>query len=285
MLLEQLKFYDKKLDPEGKIKTYLQQRINDRKNNQTVSSSHLQGGNNWVANMLFGGPAAAGEIPLPPPLPPLPQPRNFDRTWPVGTPVKTRMLDMGRALLPHFSNRKDLIKMIAIGMAETDGKSVKNDESLDKTDDSYGVWQINLKDFPATDTLPALLLGTTRRRDWTWMKRDEDLFDLDNNAKAARLVYDEVGGGEAGFNQWSTYKHKKHLEFMDAAEKIVDQLLNQSSIGGSFQVAEHDYQKDPYILKTIMEIINTPGYDPASVREAQRQLLRINQGLPRFPKA
>tara|TARA_B100000614_G_C14509483_1_gene477926 strand:- start:93 stop:548 length:456 start_codon:yes stop_codon:yes gene_type:complete len=47
----------------------------------------------------------------------------------------------------------------------------------------------------------------------------------------------------------------------------------------------HDYDDDPYIRKTIMEIINTPGYDPASVREAQRQLLRMNQGLPRFPTA
>ena len=34
-----------------------------------------------------------------------------------------------------------------------------------------------------------------------------------------------------------------------------------------------------------MEIINTPGYDPESVREAQRQIIRqlIIQGLPRFP--
>ena len=47
----------------------------------------------------------------------------------------------------------------------------------------------------------------------------------------------------------------------------------------------HDYDEDPYIRKTIMEIINTPGYDPASVKEAQRQLLRMNQGLPRFPTA
>ena len=57
---------------------------------------------------------------------------------------------------------------------------------------------------------------------------------------------------------------------------------DQSSIGGGTMVAMHDYQKDPYLRKTILEIINTPGYDPASVREAQRQLLRMNQGLPRF---
>ena len=53
---------------------------------------------------------------------------------------------------------------------------------------------------------------------------------------------------------------------------------------GGTKVA-HDYDEDPYIRKTIMEIINTPGYDPASLTEAQRQLLRMIQGLPRFPKA
>ncbi len=48
-------------------------------------------------------------------------------------------------------------------------------------------------------------------------------------------------------------------------------------------MAMHDYQKDPELRKTLMEIINTPGYDPDSVREAQRQIIRMNQGLPRFP--
>ena len=48
-------------------------------------------------------------------------------------------------------------------------------------------------------------------------------------------------------------------------------------------MAMHDYQKDPELRKTLMEIINTPGYDPDSVKEAQRQIIRMNQGLPRFP--
>ena len=34
-----------------------------------------------------------------------------------------------------------------------------------------------------------------------------------------------------------------------------------------------------------MEIINTPGYDPESVKEAKRQLRQMQLGLPRFPKA
>ena len=58
----------------------------------------------------------------------------------------------------------------------------------------------------------------------------------------------------------------------------------ENFLGGQ-QMAMHDYQKDPELIKNLQEIINTPGYDPDSVREAQRQMLRIRQGLPRFPTA
>ena len=57
----------------------------------------------------------------------------------------------------------------------------------------------------------------------------------------------------------------------------------ENFLGGEQMTAMHDYQKDPELVKTLQEIINTPGYDPDSVREAQRQMLRINAGLPRFP--
>ena len=46
----------------------------------------------------------------------------------------------------------------------------------------------------------------------------------------------------------------------------------------------YDYDTDPEIIKNIYETINNPLYDKDSRTEAQRQLLRINQGLPRFPK-
>ena len=58
----------------------------------------------------------------------------------------------------------------------------------------------------------------------------------------------------------------------------------ENFLGGEQMTAMHDYQKDPELIKTLQEIINTPGYDPDSVREAQRQMIQINQGLPRFPR-
>ena len=57
----------------------------------------------------------------------------------------------------------------------------------------------------------------------------------------------------------------------------------QNFLGGGQSIAMHDYQKDPEIIKNIYETINNPLFDKDSRKEAQRQLLRINQGLPRFP--
>ena len=71
---------------------------------------------------------------------------------------------------------------------------------------------------------------------------------------------------------------KKILEGSKTRKKV------ENFLGGQ-QRAMHDYEKDPELIKNLYQIINTPGYDPDSVREAQRQILRIRQGLPRFPIA
>ena len=70
---------------------------------------------------------------------------------------------------------------------------------------------------------------------------------------------------------------KKILKGSETGKKV-ENFLGQQQI-----MAMHDYQKDPEIIKNIYEIINNPMYDKDSRTEAQRQLLRINQGLPRFP--
>jgi len=72
---------------------------------------------------------------------------------------------------------------------------------------------------------------------------------------------------------------KKILEGSKTRKKV------ENFLGQQGMTAMHDYQKDPELIKNLQEIINTPGYDPDSVREAQRQMLRIRQGLPRFPTA
>ncbi len=75
-------------------------------------------------------------------------------------------------------------------------------------------------------------------------------------------------------------------KFQDLLKKILNKGTGkkvENFLSTQPSVAMHDYQKDPELIKTLQEIINTPGYDPDSVREAQRQMIQINQGLPRFP--
>ena len=82
-------------------------------------------------------------------------------------------------------------------------------------------------------------------------------------------------------------QEKDNPNFKDMFKKIMEGGSSTKKVdnflGGNQMMAMHDYQKDPELRKNLMEIINTPGYDPDSVREAQRQIIRMNQGLPRFP--
>ena len=97
--------------------------------------------------------------------------------------------------------------------------------------------------------------------------------------------YDDLTGKDADVQNFLKMIKEKNsekgmegmLEKMSPTGKKVQNFL------GEGQMMAHDYHDDPELIKTLQEIINTPGYDPDSVREAQRQLLRINQGLPRFP--
>ena len=119
--------------------------------------------------------------------------------------------------------------------------------------------------------------------------------------------YDDLTGRDAIQDFLKMIKEKNNedgkfegiLEKMSPATKKVENFLRenrptspQDFMGGEVKPSEfmgeqmmaHDYDTDPQYRKNVMEIINTPGYDPDSVREAQRQLLRMNAGLPRFPK-
>ena len=77
------------------------------------------------------------------------------------------------------------------------------------------------------------------------------------------------------------------MEFVNDPERckliIKTRKKAENFLGQQQMMAMYDYQKDPEIIKNIYEVINNPMYDKDSRTEAQRQLLRINQGLPRFP--
>ena len=99
--------------------------------------------------------------------------------------------------------------------------------------------------------------------------------------------YDDLTGKDADVQNFlKMIKEKNSEEGMgDMLEKMSHTGKKVQNFLGGGQKMAHDYDKDPELIKNLYEIINTPGYDPDSVREAQRQILRIRQGLPRFPTA
>ena len=120
--------------------------------------------------------------------------------------------------------------------------------------------------------------------------------------------YDDLSGKDADVQNFLKMIKEKNseqgmegmLEKMSPTGKRADNFLRENRptsldfMGGPQQPPvefmggpkmAHDYDKDPELIKNLYEIINRPGYDPDSVREAQRQILRIRQGLPRFPTA
>ena len=97
--------------------------------------------------------------------------------------------------------------------------------------------------------------------------------------------YDDLTGKDADVQNFLKMIKEKNSE--EGMEGILEKMSPtgkkvQNFLGGG-QLMAHDYDKDPEIIKNIYEIINNPMYDKDSRTEAQRQLLRINQGLPRFP--
>ena len=97
--------------------------------------------------------------------------------------------------------------------------------------------------------------------------------------------YDDLTGKDADVQNFlKMIKEKNSEEGMgDMLEKMSPTGKKVQNFLGGGQLMAHDYDKDPEIIKNIYEIINNPMYDKDSRTEAQRQLLRINQGLPRFP--
>ena len=92
--------------------------------------------------------------------------------------------------------------MAAIGLAESSGNPLAHNDNLKTADNSYGLMQINMIDFPY------YLLGTSRRREFG-IETNEALFDPFVNMKAAKRIYDT-----SGLTAWSVYRHGTYKKYL-----------------------------------------------------------------------
>ena len=291
MLLHQLEFYDQILDPERKIKGFLQNRITNRKNNQQASASHLQGKGNWVANMIFGGPVAAATLDANTVAMAIPNPRvtlstekndynrattNFFKIYKLAKELGIKFPEVAAAQMGEESawGLKPTGKNNYWGLQATPDELKRGEARMRTTTEEYTPGDITVEDkaFKDFNSIRDALIQYKRQWNDDFMGRKGTV-----NATTAQEAVELLKA-----NGYATRSNYVQL-IMNILKDFEGEYGDQSSIGGGTMVAMHDYQKDPYLRKTILEIINTPGYDPDTVREAQRQLLRMNQGLPRFP--
>ena len=248
-------------DTESNISLEEFQRLPSRQQNEYESDGRnrfkLKKNNDQASSILDRGTLIAGDL-QPGMLPPInnikevpsnlkgQQEAAFDRVWETNTPLTQRQTEFGNALYQAgFTNEEELTTMLAIAMAESHTRSIRNHTSLNDTDESYGVLQINMLDTGATPNL-----GKWREEKWSWLNGRNNLFDINMNAKAAYdIVKNEPwlnDNKEGLFNAWASYEDKLHLPFMDEARKRAKEIiLNQnkprydesSTIGGRSDIA------------------------------------------------
>lgn len=103
-------------------------------------------------------------------------------------------------------------KMLAISHRES--RWMPNKHNVGKKDDSYGLFQINMKG----DT------GAGRRKAWSsWLKNDQDLFDPKHNIHAARLIYGD-GGGIKHWNVDGNWKNGIPAEGISTAKQVAKDM-------------------------------------------------------------
>ena len=92
--------------------------------------------------------------------------------------------------------------MAAIALAESSGKTRALNDNTETGDLSYGLWQINMIDYPTYK------LGEERRKQMK-LKDNDELYDPAVNVRAAKMIFDQQG-----YDAWSVYKSGAYKKFL-----------------------------------------------------------------------
>ncbi len=98
--------------------------------------------------------------------------------------------------------------MAAIALAESSGKARALNDNTDTGDLSYGLWQINMIDYPTYK------LGEERRKQMK-LKDNDELYDPAVNVRAAKMIFDQQG-----YDAWSVYKSGAYKKFLPKTNQL-----------------------------------------------------------------
>jgi hypothetical protein len=166
-------------------KTNLVTQLNNIRENAGEVSSEVV---NSFINTLSGPPAMAGEMPS--------VLDEIDITQPLVYNSLERLAVEG-----GFNPEQAKI-MAAIALAESSGRANALNDDINTGDNSYGLWQINMIDYPDYK------LGEERRGKLQ-LKDNNELFNPAVNVRAAKMIFDEQG-----YDAWSVYKTGAYKKFL-----------------------------------------------------------------------
>ncbi|WP_033292609.1 transglycosylase SLT domain-containing protein [Amycolatopsis jejuensis] len=107
-----------------------------------------------------------------------------------------------------------LTTAVAVALAESSGNTRAHNGT--PPDNSYGLWQVNMLGS----------LGPARRHEFH-LKSDNELFDPDENAKAAWAI----SGHGKSFEPWSTYTNGAYKSHLAAARKAAEDVTRHHGKG------------------------------------------------------
>lgn len=108
---------------------------------------------------------------------------------------------------------EESIKMAALAMAESGGIPTERYNPKGSTEDSYGLWQINMD--PKYRDYRLGIFG---------ISSVEELYDPVTNVKAAKIIYDLQGYGA-----WTTYGGKRYEDNLKDARSVAPSILSSSN--------------------------------------------------------
>lgn len=111
-----------------------------------------------------------------------------------------------------FSDEEAVI-MAAIGAGESSGRTGAHNPDASSGDNSYGIWQINMLG----------KMGPVRRSEFG-IEDNKELFDPKQNAKAARIIYEQQG-----FEAWSVYKNGDYEKYLGTAKASLEEKDENSA--------------------------------------------------------
>jgi hypothetical protein len=137
--------------------------------------------------------------------------------------------------------------MIGIATAESGLNPQALNLDVERGDESYGPFQINMKGRMGPE-----------RRELFGIRSNEELFDPLTNAKAAKAIYDQQGLGA-----WSVYKSGAYEQYVPQMDQIPYTPGNPPPMVPDNAVIYDQTSTDPskQTRKSVNEILSNLGYD------------------------